>query len=95
MSSETLRAGLYALGATLVGVAEFDEGLLAAGIQADYIPDGLAKILLAVGVFAIGWAKTNRFVGDFSIKDVVGSELKAATEAKQRDTMPGNGPVSK
>lgn len=93
MNTETLRAGLYALGATLVGVAEFDDSLIAMGLQADYIPDGLAKILLAVGVFAIGWAKTNRMVGDFAIKDVVGSQLKAAQEAKlphvDRSTDPG------
>jgi len=83
MSGEALRAAFYAIGATLIAVGGFDDALVAAGIPAlGFISAGVAKILLALGTLAVGYAKTGRFLGDFSIKDVVGAQLKAAAEPK-------------
>lgn len=83
MSSEALRAALYAIGATLVAVGGFDDALVAAGIPAlGIISAGVAKVVMSVGTLAIGYAKTGRFLGDFSVKDAVGAQLKEATAAK-------------
>lgn len=83
MSPEALRAAFYAIGATLIAVAEFDDGLVAAGIPAlGLISPMVSKVLLAVGTLAIGYARTGKLFGDFSIKDVVGAQLKAAAEPK-------------
>jgi len=83
MSPEALRALFYAVGAMLVAVAGFDDGLVAMGLPAlGLISAGVAKMLLAVGTLAIGYARTGKLFGDFSIKDVVGEQLKQAAESK-------------
>jgi hypothetical protein len=83
MSPEALRAAVLAIGAVLIGVAEFDDALVAAGIPAlGILSAGVTKILFAVGTFAVGYAKSGRLFGDFSIKDVVGAQLKEAAAPK-------------
>lgn len=83
MSSEALRAALYAIGATLVAVGGFDDALVAAGLPAlGILSASVSKVVMALGTLAIGYAKTGRFLGDFSIKDVVGAQLKEAAAPK-------------
>ena len=74
---------VLAIGATLIGVAGFDDALVAAGLPAlGILSAGVNKILFAVGTFAVGYAKTGRLFGDFSIKDAVGAQLKDAAAPK-------------
>lgn len=83
MSPEALRALVLAVGATLIGVAEFDDMLVTAGIPAlGILSAGVSKILFAVGTFAVGYAKTGKLFGDFSIKDAIGAQLKDASAPK-------------
>lgn len=93
MSSEALRAGLYALGSMLVFVGGLDDALVLAGIPAlGLISAGIAKILLAAGTLAVGWAKTNRFLGDFKLADVSDALRDTVSPPKPADTTsPGIG----
>lgn len=89
MSPEALRAAFYAIGATLVAVAEFDDVLVAASIPAlGIISPAVSKVLLAIGTLAVGYAKTGQLFGDMSIRQVVGGELAktvaAAKEGEQK-----------
>lgn len=79
----------------LVLVGGMDDALVAAGIPAlGIISAGIAKMLMAAGTLAIGYAKTGRLVGDFALKDVSEALRDTVAPAKpsaERVTQPGLG----
>jgi hypothetical protein len=96
VTGEALRAAFFAIGSTLIAVAELDDGLVAAGIPAlGLISPVVSKVLLGLGMLAMGYAKTGKIFGDVNLPALIGSQLAEKHTVKPseaRATDPGVGP---